>query len=129
MLKNSISKVFYNSQKFNFTVRTEIKGLSKDVKRDYKKEGARIGSYKINVKSDKDFETYEKMTTEMRELKGFDKHPMVVIPRYHRRLFENVNPGEFERIYRNNLRRKHDRAVVRDFCRKVLYLHQKYVPF
>lgn len=55
-------------------------------------------------------------------------HPVIVVPTIANRVLERVNPGEFRRIeLRDNQRRK-DRAIVRDFCRKVLYIHEKHHP-
>lgn len=117
----------YKYSSFKFSTMFERSQLS-DTQRQYRKTGARIAMYSIKHTEDKVNEKFDSMKKILKKETKFDRHPFITQPKMWRRLMEVPNPGEYVRMEKKDQRRKQDRAIVRDFCRKVLYLHQKYIP-
>jgi hypothetical protein len=99
-----------------------------DSQRHYRRTGARIPIYTIKNTEENQLEKFDIMKKVLKKETKFDRHPFITQPKMWRRLMEVPNPGEYVRMETKDQRRKQDRAIVRDFCRKVLYLHQKYIP-
>lgn len=96
----------------------------------YKKNGSRIPLWRApsnfsQIEAKKYYENIHE--TQMIE-SNYKYHPKLTNPSIAHRVLEMVNPGEFDRIRRKDNRRRKDRAIVRDFCNKIMYIHEKHIP-
>ena len=96
----------------------------------YKKNGARMGMWEVPKSSsyEKTIAETNKISKKLHMLGKYTYHPLFQHPKIANRLLETVNKGEYRRLYKIESLRRRDRAIIRDFCKKVLYLHQKYIP-
>lgn len=96
----------------------------------YNKKGARIAVYEApsNISSEEANAYINKEHDNFMILTKIAYHPTVQNPTIANRILETVNPGEFRRIEKREDRRRKDRAIVRDFCKKILYIHEKQIP-
>ena len=96
----------------------------------YKKSGARIAMWRAPshyTESEAVKHNLQIYNQQMIE-NNYKYHPKLTNPTIAHRVLELVNPGEFDRIRRRDNRRRKDRAVVRDFCNKIMYIHEKHIP-
>lgn len=96
----------------------------------YNKKGARLGQWEApdEMNSQESSQYLSKIHNVLMKESGNDLHPQISNPSIANRVLETVNPGEFRRIKKRDDRRKKDRAIVRDFCKKVLYINDKHIP-
>lgn len=98
--------------------------------RYYKSSGSRIMSWDApeNSTPEQRVEYLTKIQKLYGKMTGLDIHPKMTKFHKSHRTLETVNPGEFERVKAKEFRRKRDRATVADFCKKILYIHDKHIP-
>lgn len=91
-------------------------------------KGKRKAEYVIKDCFGEGLNDFHELRTTLFKESGYKDHPYFKFNSIYKRLLERDSPSEYVRLKNDFLRRKQDRAVVKDFCRKVLYLEQKYVP-
>ena len=96
----------------------------------YNKKGARLAVYEppSNLSPEEASSYINKEHDKFMILTKIAYHPSFQNPTIANRILETVNPGEFRRIEKREDRRRKDRAIVRDFCKKILYIHEKQIP-
>lgn len=109
--------------------------VEKDMGSAYSKKGTRLGIFFPKQPKEISFEGMNNYNKDLLTIadglvktKKFHYHPLLTIRKKAKRLLEIPQPSYIDLHRRKERRRKQDRAVVRAFCRKVLYLHQKYLP-
>ncbi len=97
----------------------------------YNSKGARVGAWDAPKNlTESEREAYMKKIHKTIMIQNKNRsHPMITNPSIANRVLETVNPGEFRRIEKRDDRRRKDRAIVRDFCKKVLFIHDKQIPY
>ena len=98
------------------------------VEPNFNGQGKRVPEYVVRDVFGEGFDDFNKLRATLLKESGYKDHPYFKYNSIYKRLLERDSPSEYVRLQRDFLRRKQDRAVVKDFCRKVLYLEQKYVP-
>jgi len=131
---NSYSRIInqLSSKSFSF-----LNYVEKNMVQVHNKKGTRIPFYSpikpdINMTREEMLEHTERNLNNIMDgihkAKKFYYHPYFTHKKRARRLLEVPQPSYLDRYRKKERRRQIDRAVVRHFCRKVLYLYQKYIP-
>lgn len=117
---------FYHIPKKFMRVDDQIKdAIDYNAPKRYNKNGTRVNDFYFKKAS---YSDHIKIQDHLNKTHKYHEHPFEHSPKLWRRFMEVVNPGEYERIKEKRQRRKTDMARAREFCRKIIYLHQKYLP-